>query len=63
MPLIVDATGNDLTYKIIGLAMTVHNEIGHGFKEEVYERALEIKLNHAGIAPNSQFESACGIRR
>lgn len=56
MPLDVDSTGNGLTYKIIGLAMAVHNEIGHGFKEEVYERALEIKMNHAGIAPNSQFE-------
>ena len=56
MPLDVDSTGNDLTYKIIGLAMAVHNEIGHGFKEEVYENALEIKMNHTGINPNRQFE-------
>lgn len=56
MPLVTDATGNDLTYKIIGLAMAVHNEIGYGFKEEVYEKALEIKLNHASIEPNCQFE-------
>ncbi len=56
MPLVVDATGNDLTYKIIGLAMQVHNEIGYGFKEEVYERALEVKLNQAGIEPNRQYE-------
>ena len=39
MPLVTDATGNDLTYRIIGAAMSVHNEIGHGFKEEVYEKA------------------------
>jgi GxxExxY protein len=56
MPLVVDATGNDLTYKLIGLAMEVHNEIGHGFKEEVYEKALEVKLNHAGLEPNCQHE-------
>ena len=56
MPLVVDATGNDLTYKLIGLAMEVHNEIGHGFKEEVYEKALEVKFNHAGIEPNRQYE-------
>jgi GxxExxY protein len=56
MPLVVDATGNDLTYKIIGLAMEVHNEIGHGFKEEVYEKAMEAKLNHAGIEPFRQYE-------
>ena len=57
MPLVTDATGNDLTYKIIGAAMAVHNEIGYGFKEEVYEKALEVKLNHAGIEPNRQYES------
>jgi GxxExxY protein len=56
MPLVTDATENNLTYRLIGLAMEVHNEIGHGFKEEVYEKALEVKLNHAGIEPNRQFE-------
>ena len=56
MPLVVDPTGNDLTYKIIGAAMAVHNEIGYGFKEEVYENALEAKLNQAGIEPNRQYE-------
>jgi len=56
MPLVTDATGNDLTYRLIGLAMEVHNEIGHGFKEEVYEKAFEVKLNHAGIEPFRQFE-------
>jgi|SRR6266496_4150710 len=56
MPLVVDPTGNDLTYRLIGLAMGVHNEIGHGFKEEVYEKAMEVKLNHASIEPNRQYE-------
>ena len=56
MPLVVDSTGNDLTYKLIGLAMEVHNELGHGFKEEVYEKAMEVKLNNAGIEPNRQYE-------
>lgn len=56
MSLVVDATGNDLTYKLIGLAMEVHNEIGHGFKEEVYEKAFAVKLNHAGIEPFRQYE-------
>ena len=56
MPLVVDPTGNDLTYKIIGAAMAVHNEIGHGFKEEVYEKALEVKLNHLGIEVERQLQ-------
>ena len=56
MPLVVDETGNDLTYRIIGAAMAVHNEIGYGFKEEVYERALEVKLYHAGINVEPQYQ-------
>ncbi len=55
MPLVVDSTGNDLTYKLIGLAMEVHNAVGYGFKEEVYEKALEVKFQQAGIEPGRQF--------
>jgi GxxExxY protein len=54
--LVKDATGNDLTYRIIGAAMAVHNEIGYGFKEEVYEKALEVKLNHEEIAVERQVQ-------
>jgi len=28
----------DLSYKIIGLAMEVHSKLGYGFLEKVYER-------------------------
>jgi len=56
MSLVTDATGNDLTYRIIGAAMAVHNGIGHGFKEEVYEKALEVKLNCAGINVERQYQ-------
>ena len=53
--LVQDATGNDLTYRIIGAAMAVHNEIGSGYKEEVYERALALKLNQDGMPTESQY--------
>jgi GxxExxY protein len=56
MSLVTDATGNDLTYRIIGAAMAVHNEIGYGFKEEVYEKALEVKLKHNGIDVEQQVQ-------
>jgi GxxExxY protein len=56
MSLVKDATGNNLTYHIIGAAMAVHNEIGHGFKEEVYEKALEVRLNRDGIYVERQYE-------
>ncbi|MEW4924321.1 GxxExxY protein [Algibacter sp. 2305UL17-15] len=35
---------NDDTYKIIGICMDVHRELGKGFSEVVYGDALEIEL-------------------
>jgi GxxExxY protein len=56
MSLVTDSTGNDLTYRIIGAAMAVHHEIGYGFKEEVYEKALDVKLNQIGINVERQYQ-------
>ena len=56
MSLVTDATGNTLTYRIIGAAMAVHNEIGYGFKEEVYEKALEVRFSHDGISVERQYQ-------
>jgi len=53
--LVQDATGNGLTYEIIGAAMAVHNALGPGYKEEVYERALAVELAQRGIAAERQF--------
>ncbi len=45
---------NDLTYKIIGAAMEVHNYLGLGHNEEVYQKAFECELTSCGIAFESQ---------
>jgi len=37
------------SYKLIGLCMEVHRQLGMGFKEIVYKDALEIELQEAGI--------------
>jgi len=38
-----------LTSKVIGLAIKVHTELGTGFVESIYHRALEIELANAGL--------------
>ena len=37
------------SYKIVGAAFKVYNNLGHGFLEAVYQEALEIELQRQGI--------------
>lgn len=39
----------ELTYRIIGCAMKVHNSLGPGFQEVIYQRCLAIELGRAGL--------------
>ena len=38
-----------LTHNIIGCAMKVHNTLGKGFQEVIYQRALAIEMTKQGI--------------
>ncbi|MCK4352188.1 GxxExxY protein [candidate division WOR-3 bacterium] len=40
---------NEISEKIIGCAFQVHNNLGCGFLEKVYENALVIELKKAGL--------------
>ncbi|MFZ5972484.1 MAG: GxxExxY protein [Bacteroidota bacterium] len=40
---------DEITYKINGCAMKVHNKLGNGFQEVIYQRCLAIELNAAGL--------------
>jgi GxxExxY protein len=41
---------NDITGKIIGCAMQVHNTLGNGFQEVIYQRALAIEMSYQGLS-------------
>ena len=47
---------SELTSKIIGCALEVHKTFGNGFQEVIYQRALEIEMNLAGIDAKREFE-------
>ncbi len=51
-------TLDELTYKINGCAMKVHNTLGNGFQEVIYQRCLAIELEHAGISFAREQEHA-----
>jgi len=44
---------DDLIYRVIGSMIAVHRELGPGFLERVYRRAVEVELAYQGI----RFES------
>ncbi len=52
----VDAAENkpflhkETTEKIIGAAFEVHRELGYGFLERVYQRALQVELLRVGVS-------------
>ena len=46
----------DLTVKIIGCAMQVHSFLGNGFPEVVYQRALALEFEQAGISFQRELE-------
>lgn len=47
---------NNLTYRVIGLAYKIHNTLGAGFIESVYENSLKIELERIGVSALQQAE-------
>jgi len=45
-----------LTHKIIGCGMEVHNQMGNGFQEVVYQRALAIEFGIQGLSYVRELE-------
>jgi GxxExxY protein len=45
-----------VTHKIIGCAMKVHNTLGNGFQEVIYQRALAIEMKKQGLSFQREME-------
>lgn len=49
-------TLDETTYKINGCAMKVHNQLGNGFQEVIYQRCLAIEFKKAGLLYGREIE-------
>jgi GxxExxY protein len=48
----------EITFKIIGCAMKVHNTMGNGFQEVIYQRCLAMELSRAGLGYEREKEQS-----
>jgi len=53
---------DQLTHKIIGCAMQVHNALRNGFQEVIYQRALAKELEYQGLSFQREKEMAIYYR-
>lgn len=46
----------DITFRIIGCAMRVHNRVGPGLREKMYQRALTSEMRTDGLEVAEEYE-------
>ncbi len=51
----VDLIHKELVYQVVGCAMKIHQELGYGFLEKVYENSLMHLLNKENIQAKQQY--------
>lgn len=45
----------ELSFQIVGCAFEVHNELGFGFKESIYQKALALAFKEKKLSYTEQF--------
>ena len=53
---------DSITERIIGICFEVHNELGNGYVEKVYENALRVALEEEGFQVKQQVSMAVWFR-
>ena len=46
----------EITHRILGCSMEVHRQLGSGFQEYIYHRALEKEFSLQGVSFVSEYE-------
>ncbi len=52
----------ELSYKIIGILFSVFNEIGYGYQEKYYQKAITMILKESGISFKEQISAPLQFR-
>ena len=52
----------DLSHAIVGCFFDVYNELGYGFVEMLYARALEITMHQRGLRVDREYPVAVSFR-
>jgi GxxExxY protein len=47
---------DEITYKVIGCSMKIHNTLGNGFQEVIYQRCLNIELKRTSLKFGREVE-------
>ena len=53
---------DDVTQRIIGVYFEVYNELGYGFLEPIYQEAMRIALQSAGLQAEREFDLEARFR-